>query len=169
MFPLAYFITVHTYGTWLHGTEKGSVDKAHNNVNTPRLPPDVLRKSLASEAMTQPAIYLDTRRRCAVDAAIRGVCVHRSWILHALHVRVTHWHAVVTAHGQTPERVMNDFKSYATRALRERELLSSETSPWIYHGSTRYLNTANGLAGAIRCVVEDQGSELPMPPSANFG
>jgi hypothetical protein len=26
-FPLAYLITIRTYGTWLHGDEKGSVDR----------------------------------------------------------------------------------------------------------------------------------------------
>jgi hypothetical protein len=41
---LAYFITFHTYGTWLHGTERGSVDRAHNTLGTPLLPPDVARE-----------------------------------------------------------------------------------------------------------------------------
>lgn len=33
----SYFITFHTYGTRLHGDEKGSVDHEHNNVGTPEL------------------------------------------------------------------------------------------------------------------------------------
>ena len=28
--PLAYFISFRTYGTWLHGDERGSIDRFHN-------------------------------------------------------------------------------------------------------------------------------------------
>jgi hypothetical protein len=38
--PLAYFITFSTYGSWLHGEEKGSVDRAHNLPGTPYLEAD---------------------------------------------------------------------------------------------------------------------------------
>lgn len=41
---LAYFITYHTYGTWLHGNEAGSVDSQHNIPGTPMLPSDPVRK-----------------------------------------------------------------------------------------------------------------------------
>ena len=32
---LAYFLTWTTYGTWLHGSAKGSVEKQHNVFGTP--------------------------------------------------------------------------------------------------------------------------------------
>lgn len=32
-FPLAYHITIRTYGTWLHGDKRHSVD-THDNYNT---------------------------------------------------------------------------------------------------------------------------------------
>ena len=38
--PLAYLITFRSYGTWLHGDERGSVDRFHNVYGTPRLPPN---------------------------------------------------------------------------------------------------------------------------------
>ena len=33
--PLAYLITFRTYGTWLHGDARGSVDREHNVFGTP--------------------------------------------------------------------------------------------------------------------------------------
>ncbi|HUT29941.1 MAG TPA: hypothetical protein VMX13_09125 [Sedimentisphaerales bacterium] len=30
-YPLAYLITFSTYGAWLHGDNRGSVDKNHNS------------------------------------------------------------------------------------------------------------------------------------------
>jgi len=31
-FPLAYLITIRTHGTWLHGDERGSVDRHGQNI-----------------------------------------------------------------------------------------------------------------------------------------
>ena len=36
----SYFLTFTTYGTWLHGDTRGSVDREHNIVETPYLEPD---------------------------------------------------------------------------------------------------------------------------------
>jgi len=36
--PLAYFLSFRSYGTWLHGDKRGSVDRFHNKYGTPRLP-----------------------------------------------------------------------------------------------------------------------------------
>ena len=63
-------------------------------------------------------VELDAPRRYVVCATIGEVCDHRRWRLCALHVRTTHVHAVVCA-PHTPERVMNDFKAYATRRMRD--------------------------------------------------
>ena len=38
-FPLAYFITIRTYGTWLHGDERSSTSRFRNNPGQPRHPP----------------------------------------------------------------------------------------------------------------------------------
>jgi hypothetical protein len=37
LFPLAYLITFRTYSTWMHGHDRGSVDRKHNVYGTPRL------------------------------------------------------------------------------------------------------------------------------------
>jgi hypothetical protein len=35
-FPLAYLITFRCYGTWVHGDDRGSMDRKHNIYRTPR-------------------------------------------------------------------------------------------------------------------------------------
>ena len=32
---LAYFSTFRTYGTWLHGDDRGSTDRSHSDWDTP--------------------------------------------------------------------------------------------------------------------------------------
>lgn len=57
---------------------------------------------------------------------------------------------------------MNDLKGYCTRNMREAGTIAETIEPWVYHGSTRYLNTPNSLARAIQYVLYEQGELLPM-------
>jgi len=76
----------------------------------------------------------------------------------AVNARTNHVHSVVGA-GHKPEAVMNSFKSYATRKLREAKLISDEVKPWARHGSTPYLWTDDELQRAIDYVINGQGDE----------
>jgi len=71
--------------------------------------------------MDQPACHLDQIRRGVVLQAIPEVCGDRGWNLPAAHVRSNHVHTVVEAETE-PERVMNDFKAYASRRLTRMSL-----------------------------------------------
>lgn len=164
--PLAYFISFRTYGSWLHGDPRGSVDTEHNRPGTPLLPEDGRRQHFERCLLKHPPIHLDSYRRFAVDASIRAVCHHRRWNLHALHVRKSHVHCVVSAH-QPPERVMNAFKSWSTRRMVECGLLQTGVKAWSRHGSTRYLHTSETFDRALRYTRDEQGPPLSMSrPSA---
>ncbi len=54
---------------------------------------------------------------------------------------------------------MDSFKVYATRKLREENLLSREVKPWARHGSTPYFWTEEQLQRAIDYVINGQGDE----------
>jgi len=57
---------------------------------------------------------------------------------------------------------MHDFKSYATRALNEREATHKR---WTRHGSTRYLWTRGDLDGAVDYVILSQGQPMAVFPA----
>lgn len=162
---LAYLITYHTYhtyhtyGSWLHGQSPGSIDRKHNRVGTDFTPVDISRRKAMQRRMTGEPFLLGRQERSVVRQAIEGVATHRGWELGALHIRTNHVHAVVTANA-TPERVMNDFKVWSTRKLRERGLASENARVWSRHGSTRYLNTKNAVERACRYVLNSQGADL---------
>jgi len=67
-------------------------------------------------------VILGSRQRTLVHDAIVEVCEHRGWHLHAINVRTNHVHLVVTA-DRTGKRVLNDFKSYATRKMKQENSL----------------------------------------------
>jgi hypothetical protein len=64
--------------------------------------------------------------------------------------------------GDRPEKVMNDFKSYASRALNRLEADTSERKRWARHGSTRWLWKDQDVREAIRYVVEEQGEPMEV-------
>ncbi len=112
---MRYFITFACYGAHLHGDESGSVDMRHNLPGSRLLEDDPRLVFEERRTMLQAPYLLDRRSRETVLEALREVCVHRGRSLLAAHVRTNHVHAVVVADVR-PERVLNDFKSYASPA-----------------------------------------------------
>ena len=157
--PLAYLITFRCYGTWLHGDNRGSVDRKKYRVYGTRSMPTNSKLAEDEKAeLRQPPITLDSAQRDVVEKSIREVCDHRGYALHAVNVRTNHVHSVVTASCK-PERVMDSFKAYATRRLREARLLGKGAKAWARHGSTPYLWTKEEIQRAIDYVVNGQGEE----------
>ncbi len=152
--PLAYFITFRTYGTWVHGDERGSFQRTARAV----APNPYLQKS-DLDHLKHPPVVLDPPQRTAVESAIREVCQFRKYGLYALQVRTNHVHSVVVS-ADAPEKVMTTFKSYATRRLRTDGLVHPDTSVWSRHGSTLYLWSDNEVERALDYVVNGQGDDL---------
>ena len=132
---LRYFITFACYGARLHGDESGSVDRQHNLVGSRLLEPDAERVMAERRDRLQDPYGLAEGARPVVLAAIQMHCAHRGWNLLAAHVRSNHVHVIVEAETR-PERIMNEFKSYASRELNQ---LTSETPDAVGCGRTRML------------------------------
>src|SRR5947208_7148644 len=94
--PLAYLITFRCYGTWLHGDERGSIDRFHNRYKSPYIPPNGRWHSYNQRALKSEALILNAAQRRSVTSAIREVCSARRWILHAVNIRTNHVHSVVS-------------------------------------------------------------------------
>lgn len=111
--------------------------------------------------MDQAPYFLDARRRDAVLRALQEVCGYRSWGLLAAHVRTNHVHAVVRADAD-PERVMTDFKRYASRLLSELGIDPPLRKRWARHGSTRWLKTEDSVRAAVTYVLHEQGEAMAV-------
>jgi REP element-mobilizing transposase RayT len=165
--PLAYFLTWTTYGTWLPGDERGWVEKPGQ-----LRAPDAARRKASQKLMTEPAVTLDVEQRRIVEDTIGEHCRIRGWHLHAVSVRSQHVHVVVTAPRRHPEAVMDQFKAWCTRRLKERErslrsaAVEVRQNWWTQGGSKRWLNDVESLEAAIRYVLEMQDEPTPRPPQA---
>jgi REP element-mobilizing transposase RayT len=136
--PIAYFISFRTYGTWLHGDEKGSVDRTRNQFGAPLIPPNAEFEERRKKLMLQDEMVFSDDQREATGETVREVCNYRGWRIHAINVRTNHVHVVVEG-GATPEKMLGDFKRYGTRRMRERGLIPADRMVWSEHGSTKYL------------------------------
>jgi REP element-mobilizing transposase RayT len=154
--PLAFLITFRTYGSWLHGDQRGSVDRFHNRYGTPRLGPNPLRESYERSLLKGPPVLLTQFQRKVVREAIWEVCNEKRWSLWAINARTNHVHTVVSADVNS-KQVRATLKARATKRMRERGCWPHEHSPWADRGSRRNLWTHQEVVNATAYVQYDQG------------
>lgn len=77
-----------------------------------------------------------------------------------MNVRTNHAHAVVSA-TVNPEKIVNDFKAYATRRLRSEGLIGLERKVWSRGASTRYLWKPRHVLAAVDYVLYCQ-EDIPF-------
>ena len=159
--PLAYFISFRTYGTWLHGDKRGSIERQNNRYRSPYIPPNEKWRHYNQQRLKSKPLILSARHRKSIEAAIRETCTLRKWCLQAINVRTNHVHTVVTAFPKKPGLVLNAFKANATRQLREDGLWLHSFTPWADKGSKRRLWNERSVERAIDYVLNGQGDELP--------
>lgn len=160
-FPLAYLITFRTYGSWLYGDPRGSVDRYNNEFQAPRIPENIILEQQKAKKLKSDPVILDGKARSLVRTAIVDVCIYRTWHLHSVNVRTNHAHVVLAAGTIRPEIPLRDLKAYATRALRSELWWKHSHSPWSDGGSTRYLWKEESVWLANDYVMNGQGDDLP--------
>jgi hypothetical protein len=155
---MVLLVTFSCYGSHLPGDSQGSsITCAMSSVGSCGLmPPDWSRNGE----------HACDGQRTTIEPAIRGcgarrrvqVCEFRGWFLYALHVRTNHLHGIVEA--DEPRRALNDWKAYATRALRAAASAGADQRVWAHAGSTRRIAAPAGLEHAIRYVLQRQGEPM---------
>ena len=163
-----YFVTFTCYGTWLHGDVRGSVDREHNQWQTPLLEPDEVRERDEFLRLRHSPVFLGVPQRRAVAKGLREVARRRSWRMHAFNVRTSHVHVVVRAN-RPGKRILVDLKSYATRQLRLQKRLpkscleikcTRRPRVWTRGGSARLVTSENSFRRAIQYTLNEQGMNV---------
>ena len=180
--PLAYLISFRCYGTWLHGDERGSIDRRHNRYGAAPIEENPVWRSYNLRALKHAPVSLNPEQRKSVEDAIRETCLFRNWSLHAVNVRTNHAHSLITAYaapsgmsvpfavangfaeGFRPERILNALKANATRQLRQDGRWPHPHTPWADGGSRRYVWTEFQFERAKEYVISGQGGPIPEFP-----
>lgn len=149
--PLAFFVTWTVYGTFLQGDGRGW-RKYRKGERTPQPKLVEWQKS----RLNYPVIRLHSNWQRIVEATIVKHCEIRNWHLWAKNCRTNHVHAVVTARGYDGATVLDQFKAYATRALRRDSEVFSGRPVWTEYGDWDCLYTEDELEAAVLYVTEVQ-------------
>src|SRR5687767_896813 len=159
--PLAYLISFRTYGTWLHGDDRGSTDRFHNIYKTPHIPANEKWKRHNQGQLISALLILNGAQRRSVETAVLDTCERRRWYLRALSVRTNHVHTVVSIGMTKSALALNALKANATRQMRTDGLWPKAHSPRADKGSQRYLWNERSVALAVDYVNNGQGGDLP--------
>src|SRR6478672_5180800 len=156
--PLAIFFTFRCHGTWLHGDERGSVDRNHNIYGTPRIKPNSNWKAYIETELNNPPVKLNAQMRRSIERAIRDTCEKRRWRLNAMNIRTNHAHCVVSIGSYDPDRALAAIKANATRQMRADGCWPHDYSPWVDKGSKRRLWNEKSVCEACDYTINRQGA-----------
>lgn len=131
----SWFLTNTTYGTWLPGSQRGSVTSVRDRrpddePNPVRIEHDLpgepwedpipgLQRS-APELMNGPPIYLEYEKAEALLTQFQETAAYRVWALRAVAIMKNHFHIVVqVTDDPPPTKILADFKAYGSRRLKK--------------------------------------------------
>ncbi len=149
--PLAFHITIGTYGARLHGCDRPHVDLSHNTYGEPLAPANGFRADEARARMTHDAVEMSVEQRREVEAAIRDVAARYGWVIHAMASKVDHTHVVVTA-DREGQALRDAIKAVASRWLNKR---FAPRPWWAENGSVKHI-WDDGYLGRATKYVNDQ-------------
>ena len=159
MSPLAYHLVWTTYGSWLHGDARGSIQSGLMGVQ----PPNPEREQQARDLMAEESVVLTPEQRAVVEQTIREHCRIRGWLVHAVNVRSNHVHVVVTC-DCAAEKARDEFKLWSSRRLSDMAGLTTAVARktgrrhwWTEGGHAEIIWNDRYFANAVEYVVNMQG------------
>src|SRR5207244_284149 len=113
-FPLAYHITWGTYGTRLHGDERGTVDRSMNQHGEPIVGKDDGWQRMERSLLKFPPRVLTIEQRLFVEEIVPSICLRGDWKHLATAAAPDHVHNVLSA-----EREGKDIRKWLKRWVSE--------------------------------------------------
>ena len=144
-----WHITWGTYGARLHGGERPTVDKDHNQFGEVFIEVDPEREDFARRLMEADPLYLSPAQREFIEAELPSICIRGGWSYRVGAAGPDHVHLLCDIlpeiHGEKARRLA---KRWLGQALSKRWPLVDHPRWWAVEGSNkavkevRYLNNA---------------------------
>jgi REP element-mobilizing transposase RayT len=164
-----WLLTSTTYGNWLPGDPRGFVSgvlderegKVIHNQPMTEYDRDIPGlKEFATGQMKGPAITLNRAQAGVMFPQFYETASYRKWELRAVGIMPKHVHLVVGVLGDPdPDKILGDFKSYASRVLNRTWGKPVSETWWTEKGSTRKLRDEAAVLAAIE-YVRNQANPL---------
>ena len=174
-----WLLTWTTYGTWLPGDARGFVSNVPGPLgpevrhNLPGTPYDAdlpeVRERALDNLVGQPVWLSESQVQLLADQ-FRETARIRGWQLLALAIMTNHVHLVVGVLGDPdPARLLHDFKSYGTRALKQAGHRPSGARWWTESGSRRKLPDERAVLAAVEYVRRQERPLVVWVPEGERG
>ena len=96
-FPQAYHITFGTYGTRLHGDERGTVHRSMNEPGDPIIGKCDQWERMEARLLSHSAVELTTEQRLLIERVVPSICTRGGWTFVTCAAREDHVHTVLRA------------------------------------------------------------------------
>jgi len=165
-----WFLTWHTYGTWLPGDSRGFVTTILNAENVrmllnvpgtetaddnPRL------REYAKSVMKGVPIHLTLPMAESLADQLHETSKYRQWKMLGFAIICTHVHLVVGVKSDPePEKVLGDFKAYGSRKLNGKFGKPTNGTWWVESGSKRKVKGQIALLAVLDYVCRRQANPL---------
>ena len=139
-FPVAFHITFGTYGTRLHGDERGTVDRRHNQPGDPILGAEPEWERMERRSLKYEPVILTSEQCVLIEQIVPEICARGGWQHHTSAAAPDHVHNVVTAHvdGDVVRRLL---KRWLSQELTSRLDLRHHEPWWAECGSVKWVWT----------------------------
>ena len=137
-YPLAYHITWGTYGTRLHGDDRGTVDRSMNQHGDPIIGLDSEWQRIETSLLRFPRRVLTRQQREFIEATIPDICVRGKWEFISTAAAADHVHNVLRAQADGKD-VRKWLKRWVSEAPSERYPLETEQVWWAECGSVKWV------------------------------
>jgi REP element-mobilizing transposase RayT len=152
--PLAYHITVGTYGTRLHGDDRGTVDRRMNRPGDPIIGHVEQWERMERAALRFPPRVFTPDQMRLVESLVPAVCDRGGWTVRARACAPDHLHVLVSG-AADGSLIRKRMKRWLTQALAEHVPLEPEQTFWAECGSVKWVWTDEYL-GRVDRYVHDQ-------------
>ena len=136
--PLAYHITFGTYGTRLHGDERGTVDRRHNTPGNPVLGSTESWQNKEQQLLKNLQIVLTHEQCTFTETSLPDICRRGDWTYHIAAAQEDHVHVLLESNREG-KAVRRWLKSWLSEALSHRWPLGERQRWWAVGGSVKYV------------------------------
>ncbi|MEA2710929.1 MAG: hypothetical protein QOF78_3530 [Phycisphaerales bacterium] len=160
---LAFHITFGTYGTRLHGDERGTVDRRMNAPGEP-----IIGRCDEWERMERHRLNFEPRvftieQMSLVESLVPAVCKRGGWTLHTCAAGPDHVHNILTpldpARGRDSNAIRRWLKTWLGQSLAKHIVLQEGETFWAECGSVKWIWTNDYFFRALKYVSDQRATE----------
>lgn len=154
-YPLAYHITFGTYGTRLHGDDRGTVCRERNQPGDPIIGNNADWQRIERSKLRFDPVTMSRDQRVAVETAIPKICVRGGWTLQIAACQTDHVHVLLAASADG-KAIRRWLKRWLGEALSEAWPLPEGASWWAEGGSVKWVWDDDYLHNVFEYIAEQR-------------